>query len=70
MKVWITYEKDGLGGTQVSEVFTNYDAAIRKKMDEFEYLKNGPMSNKYSTDEALKKYCDTHLHEMDTTDEY
>lgn len=39
MNVFITYEKDGYGGQQVSHVWESKDDAIRSKMDDLSYMK-------------------------------
>ena len=60
MKVWIIYEKDGYGGSQVGTVYSSEDAAIRDRMDKFNYLKR----SKGFTEEQLMEEAKEHIEEV------
>lgn len=66
MNVWIIYQKDGYGGQEAGEVFSNEDAATRFVMDRDSYL----LKNDDWDEDRLRKHAKSHLHECEVRDAY
>ena len=63
MKVWVIYEKDGYGGSQVEKIYSNEESAIMDQMDKLSYLKR-------LTEDQLREIAKPHVHEHDVIDKY
>lgn len=60
MKVYVVYEKDGFGGSEVAQVFSSQSIAREYVIDEI-FSKNKAYQNK--TENVLNNCADQYIHE-------